>query len=150
MKRGILYLAVLSIMLLQPVRRTDLGKLKPVETVLLYEEDGLVVLITDTEDWGRGATPAEALRNMKEASSGIIYMDTADYLLVEEGAESWISDMDEMLKGNVKICKVAGGVDLQLAATYLRIHTPDLTLKAWNPFVRVPVLVSRNGQLALK
>ena len=49
MKRGILYLAVLSLMLLHPTERADLGKLKPVETVLIYEDRGQVVLETDTE-----------------------------------------------------------------------------------------------------
>lgn len=150
MKRGILYLAVLSIMLLHPTERADLGKLKPVETVLIYEDRGQVVLETDTEDQGRGETPQMALRDMREKSSGIIYMDTADYLLVAEGAESWIPELGKLLKGKVRICMTEKEVDIGDAGSFLAVHKPGCTMETWSPDAKLQLLTVSNGKMRLK
>ena len=150
MKRGILYLAVLSIMLLSPMERTDLGKLKPVETVLIYEDRGRVVLETDTEDRGSGATVELALRDMKENSSGVIYMDTADYLLLGEGAESWVPELRGLLKGKVQVCMAEKEVDIRLAGSFLAVHKPKWTIDTWTLGVKQQKLTVRDGKMKLK
>ena len=150
MKRGILYLAVLSIVLLYPTERTDLGKLKPVEVVLIYEDRGQVVLETDTQDRGSGATPQQALVDMKAGASGVIYMDTADFLLVGRGAERWVEDMRDLLKEDVWICNTELKTDLQTAASYLRMHKPEWTLGTWNPSEKLQVIKSSCGKFWLK
>jgi hypothetical protein len=149
MKRGILYLAVLSIMLLSPMGRTDIGKLRPVETVMLYEAHGQVVLETDTEDRGSGATVALALRDMKENSSGVIYMDTADYLLLGEGAESWVPELRGLLKGKVEVCMAEKEVDIRLAGSFLSVHKPKLTIETWTPEAKQQILRSIDGKMKL-
>lgn len=131
MKRMIFYLALLVAALAIPKDRTDLGKLKPVETVSLYIEKGEVVLATDTEDLGKGKSVDQALENMKETAAGIIYLDTADYLLVRKGAELWIPDMKRQLKGNVRICYAQPAVDITRAASFLTVHRPDMKLEEW-------------------
>ena len=150
MKRGILYLAVLLIMLLHPTERADLGKLKPVETVLIYEDRGQVVLETDTEDQGHGETPQMALKDMREKSSGIIYMDTADYLLVAEGAESWIPELGKLLKGKVRICMTETEVDIRGAGSFLAVHKPRCTMETWTPEAEQQLLTVNNGKMKLR
>lgn len=150
MKRGILYLAVLSIMLLSPIERTDLGKLKPVETVLIYGDRGQVVLETDTEDRGSGATVELALQNMKEKSSGVIYMDTADYLLLGEGGEPWVPKLRGLLKGKVQVCMAEKEVDIRLAGSFLAVHKPEWTVETWIPEARLQVLMVSDGKMKLK
>ena len=150
MKRGILYLAVLSIMLLSPMGRTDIGKLRPVETVMIYEAHGQVVLETDTEDRGSGATVELALQDMKEKSSGVIYMDTADYLLLGEGAESWVPELRGLLKGKVEVCMAEKGVDIRFAGSFLVVHKPKWTVETWIPEARLQVLMVSNGKMKLK
>lgn len=149
MKRGILYLAVLSLMMLYPTERTDLGKLKPVETVMICVEHGRVVLKTDTEDRGSGATPQLALRDMKEKSSGVIYMDTADYLLVGEGAEHWITGLRGLLKGKMRICMAEKAVDIRHAGSFLSVHKPKLTMETWTPEAKQQILTAVDGELKL-
>ena len=150
MKRGILYLAVLLLALLCPTKRTELGKLKPVEAVMLYEENDQVILKTDTEDRGSGATVKQALQNMKESSSGIIYMDTADYLLIEVGAEHWIDELRGVLKKGVRICNVGPGVEPEKAASFLRIHKPQRVLESWTQAAKLQTLTASDGEYLLQ
>ena len=83
MKRLLLYIAALTLLLLAD-RGTDLGSLRPVELVQLTEEKGILVLKTDTGDSGWGLTLGQAVAKLKETTPGQIYLDTADYLLLEE------------------------------------------------------------------
>ena len=150
MKRGILYLAVLSIMLVSPTERTDLGKLKPVEVIMIYEDRGRVVLETDTEDRGRGATLEQALQDMKDKSSGVIYMDTAGYLLLGEGAECRVPELRRLLKGKVRVCMVEKGVDIRLAGSFLAVHKPKWTVETWIPEAKLQALMVSDGKMKLK
>ena len=78
MKRIVLYILLMTAALLAPVERADVGKLRPIETVSVYRENDWVVLRTDTDDVGIGTTAIQALKNMKDSASGIIYLDTAE------------------------------------------------------------------------
>lgn len=149
MRRVLLYIALLAAALAIPVERSDLGKLKPVETVSIYESDGLVTVKTDTEDEGSGGSLEEAILNMKESASGIIYLDTADYLLVTEGTEVWIPELGSVLKESVRICKADAQVDVTIAASYLSVHKPKWALKTWSPETELQVLRMENGRLKL-
>ena len=100
MKRVFLYILILGALFFVPLKRVEIAKLEPVQGVWMYEEDGRIVLETDTKDKGVGTTAKEALENMKKQSSGIIYLDTAQYLLVTN-AEEQISTLKQHLKGSV-------------------------------------------------
>lgn len=149
MRNTALYIVLLAAALLVPAERTDLGKLKPVETVLLYESDGFITVRTDTEDEGSGDTLEKAIQNMKQTASGVIYLDTADYLLVMEGAQVWIPELRGILKENVRICKAEGQVDVLLAASYLSVHKPKWTMETWESQAELQVLRVENERMNL-
>ena len=128
MKRSILYMAALALIFLGG-RGTDIGSLRPVEVVQLTEKAGILMLETDTADQGWGLTVEQAVAKLKETTPGQIYLDTADFLLVEEGLESCLLKMDAYLKKGTRIAYVSEGVDLKSAAEYLRIHKPSATMK---------------------
>ena len=127
---------------------TDIGQLRPVEVVQLYEKNGLLFLETDTEDMGWGLTIDEAVRKLKETTPGQIYLDTADYLLIEEGAEASIPALRPYLKRRTAMAYGPEGVDLQEAAAYLRVHQP--TGIAGNGRDPVEKLVYEGGKMILK
>ena len=125
--RRMLYVSILALLLLGG-RGTDIGRLHPVEVVQVYGKSGLVFLKTDTGDIGWGLTIQEAVKKLKETSTGEIYLDTADYLLLEEGVESSISELQPYLKKKTKMAYCEAGIDLEMAAAYLRMHTPAETV----------------------
>ena len=127
---------------------TDIGQLQPVEVVQLYEKNGLLILKTDTGDMGWGLTVDEAVRKLKETTPGQIYLDTADYLLIEEGVEASIPALRPYLKRRTTMAFGPEGVDLQETAAYLRVHRPSEKVgKGSKPIEK---LVFEGGKIILK
>ena len=145
--RIVLYGLVLALLLLGR-GGTDIGQLQPVEVVQLYEKNGLLILKTDTGDMGWGLTVDEAVRKLKETAPGQIYLDTADYLLIEEGVEASIPALRPYLKRRTTMAFGPEGVDLQETAAYLRVHRPSEKVgKGSKPIEK---LVFEGGKIILK
>ena len=119
--RILLYIIILVAMFFAPVDRLDIAKLEPVEAVAVYMEEGRVTLQTDGENIGSGVTAQEALADLKENALAVIYLDTADYLLVGEGAEEAAKDLQQYLQKSVQIGKYNGG-NIKEEAQYLDVH----------------------------
>ena len=105
----------------------DVGKLSPVQVVLVRNSEQ-VVLLTDTKEQGTGEDVASAVMNMKQTSSSEVFLDTADYLLIEPGAQVWITQLHEYLRPSCNVCYVTGRADLEQAGLFLQLHEPSLTL----------------------
>ena len=118
----ILYAVIIALSLFAPVTRLDIAKLSPVEAVAVYKEYGQVVLKTDEENEGRGENVHLALADLKKKASVIIYLDTARYLLVGEGAAAEAAALQAYLKESVLVGNYAGG-DVKEEAKYLDVHT---------------------------
>ena len=135
-------------LLLMAGRGMDIGRLRPVEVVQLYEKAGLLFLKTDTGDVGWGLTIEQAVGKLKETTPAEIYLDTADYLLLEEGTEAYIPVLKAYLKGRTRVAYALENIDLEEAAAYLRIHRPSESLKrALKPQEK---LEKRAGKIILK
>ena len=140
MKRIVLYMAILALLTLSPVKSADIGTLRPVEVVLVYPQEDTIVLATDTEDTGQGVDVLAALENLKATTPGTIYLDTAEYLLVVEGAEDAAEQLKSVLKRSVRVCMADSAVDLKAAAEYLPVHGDLLRLKNWKTEDKIPRL----------
>ena len=140
MKRILCYTAILAIMLALPVEKADVGNLRPVQVVAIYKENNWFVMETDTEDKGYGGTPEQALQNLKDTSSGIIYLDTAEYLLLTKDTLDAAEELRQELKNSVRLCMTAKPVDLTEVAEYLSVHGNLPKLKAWGKDQELPVL----------
>lgn len=123
----ILYLVILALMLAIPVDRLDIAKLEPVEAVAVYTHRGQVFLVTDTGAKGSGNTAHEALLDMKEKTPAVIYLDTADYLMVAKGADSAAQELLTVLKPGIKQAQYRGG-DVKEETKYLSAHQ-----EKWKP-----------------
>ena len=147
MKRLLLYIAALTLLLLAD-RGTDLGSLRPVELVQLWERNGILILETDTGDRGWGLTIDQAVAKLKETTPGQIYLDTADYLLLEEGTEQYLPQLHDYMKKGTRMAYSVEGLNLRDAAAYLRIHKPSRDIRRW----RKPAekLVLEAGRINLK
>lgn len=127
--RRIVYAVILVLTCFAPVKPLDIAELLPVEAVAVYTDGIQMVLETDTQNIGRGGTIEQALSDLKEKASAVIYLDTAEYLLVSEDAKFALEDLAKFLKPTVKVsdCDVRGRV--KEASEYLRVHPKYKTLK---------------------
>ena len=142
-----LYVAVLALLFLGG-KGTDVGQLRPVEVVQLYEKNGFLLIKTDTGDTGWGVGVEEAVEKLKNTAPGRIYLDTADYLLIEEGLEEYLPAIYLYLKGRTAGAYGLEEMDLQEAAAYLRVHRPLETVgKGENPREK---LIFQGGKIILK
>lgn len=128
MRWSIYTLLILGILVTAP-KGTDVGKLQPIEVVLVSKRDDMVMIETDTGDKGIGQSINEAVSDLKQRSPGAVILKTAEYLLVEKGTETFLRDMKGVVKGNIRVCRVQGSADLRLVAGYLNIHRPQMCLR---------------------
>ena len=138
--RGILYVLILSTLFLVPLNRVEIANLKPVQAVWMHLENGNVVLLTDTEDMGAGASVKDALSNMKQKSNGIVYLDTAEYLFVASSAIERILDVRPYMKPSVRLCVWDGEGEFKDAVQYVDSHKIGIKLNEWNGVGILPEL----------
>lgn len=147
MKRWVLYVAVLTLLGASTSRDTDIGKLAPVEAVWLTENNGQIYLECDTGDAGRGETLQDALKDMKAAALGTIFLETADYLIVEQGREALLEQAYDLLRPSCKICVAQSKPDLQNVAMFLNAHEPTVTLRQYQvEQKKLPTLREEEGR----
>ena len=72
MKRILLYVLVMAAALIVPVKSNDVGKLRPVQAVMVSREAGSVIIRTDTDDTGTGTDVLSALENLKATTPAVI------------------------------------------------------------------------------
>lgn len=144
--KWILYIVLFLGAILVPGKATDVGQLIPVEVVAVSEKQGSIILETDTGDWGRGETMAEAIGNMEKHAPGVIYLDTAEYLIVEEGIDPCL--LLPWLKGNVRVC-IGADLPLQEIAEFLAIHKPGIRLKDVSDPAQLQKIREENGAFDL-
>lgn len=128
---------------------TDIAKLAPVGVVWLSESDGQVYLETDTGDFGVGKDMRAALEDMKATASGTVFLDTADYLIVEQGCEDLLDQTYTFLRPSCMICMAEKIPDLESVTEYLSAHEPELTLREYRVEKgEIPELVEQEGRFA--
>lgn len=138
--RIVLYVLILAALFFVPLQRVEIANLEPIQAVWMYRENGNVVLETDTEDKGSGVTVADALTDMKNNSSGIVYLDTAQYLFVSEAATEEIRVAQPYLKNSVRLCIWDGQGDFENAVKYADSHKIGLKIREWEKVGNLPEL----------
>ena len=131
--RKVLYLLLLASLFFVPLQRVEIAKLLPVEAVAVYMDGNQVVLETDTEHIGTGNTAEEALESLKIGTPKIIYLDTAEYLLVAEDAVSQVDHLRQYLKPSTKVCVCDARGGVKNTAEYLDVHEKLPKLRHWKP-----------------
>jgi len=120
--RVLLYTVILALLFLAPLERLDVAHLEPVQTLAVRVEENTVELETDTGNKGRGTTVAEAVEDLEAKTSGVIYLDTAQYLLLTESAASVAEDLRSYLRSDIRVCIWDGEGSVAGAAQYLEIR----------------------------
>jgi len=140
MMRVVLYAVILGALFFAPLERMDIANLEPIQAVWIYEDAGDIILETDTEDRGVGKTVRDALEDMKQNSAGIVYLDTAQYLFVKDGAQMHIDALRPFLKEGVRLCLWNGQGELTDAIKYADAHRIGEKMRDWKEDVKLPNL----------
>jgi hypothetical protein len=130
MKKWLLLTAVLiavAILSHRPHPARDVAKLEPVQTVYVYLKGGNLCIETDTGASGSGNTLMEAAADLKASASGEIFLDTAEFLLIDPQV-TITADFHILLRPTCKVTITESPPDLQAASAYLTVHTPTTTL----------------------
>ena len=149
MKRVFLYIVILITVLLIPVKRTDVGKLQPVQTIAIYKEGERYVIRTDTDDVGYGQNLQEAVDDLIATTPAVIYLDTAEYLLLDEASETEIESLRSVLKPSISLYHTEDKPDLRNVSKFLSVNDKGPKLKSWKKGVVLPELVAKNNRLVL-
>ena len=150
MKKILLYILLLGAALIFPAEGIDVGKLLPVELVQLDKMGDTVVISTDAGTTGTGETVKAAIRDMEKTAAGIVFLDTADYLLVKESAIEEVESIKEHLKPSVRVCIQHVEMNLKDAAAYLSVHRPEHQLRSCQDPQSLQILTEENGKVILK
>ena len=130
MKKWLIFLAVLTavaILSRRPHPARDVARLEPVQAVYIYQKNGTLCIETDTGAAGSGKTLTEAAADLKASASGEIFLDTAQFLLIDPEV-TITADFHTLLRPTCGVTFTHATPDLQAAADYLTIHQPFVTL----------------------
>ena len=119
MKRMLLYIVVISLSFLAPLNKVDVATLAPVEAISICKSNGVIIIETDTGEYGEGTSINDALNELKANSLNKVYLDTTKYLLVHDNAVDLIVFLRTQLKGTVKLCMWRGECNLKDVIKYL-------------------------------
>lgn len=130
--RRILYIIILALLFFAPVKRLDVAKLEPVQTVAVYMQDDQIVIETDTDNIGKGSTVHDAIDDLEQTTPGVIYLDTAEYLLLSKNAIIYIDAIRQYLAQNVRVCLWDEEGSVKDAAKYLSVRKNLPKIKEFN------------------
>ena len=147
MKRLIFYILITALVLWLPVQGSDVGKLRPVQAVWVYKENDWLVIQTDTGDIGIGETVGQALKNMEDTTSGVIYLDTADYLLLSKDTEDAAVELQKVLKPKTQMCYAESEIDIKEVGRFLSAHGALPELKEWKKGRELPIITTFRKRL---
>ena len=130
MKKWLVFAAAVTavaILSRRPHPARDVARLEPVQAVYIYQKNGTLCIETDTGAAGSGNTLAEAAADLKASASGEIFLDTAEFLLIDPEV-TITTDFHTLLRPTCGVTFTHATPDLQAAADYLTIHQPFVTL----------------------
>ena len=131
---------VLALVIAAPARPTNISKLLPMRAIGIYKEESWFRIETDTGNRGFGGTVTQALRNMKDTASGIVCLDTVEFLIVTKDTQKEVAELESELRPSVRLCLTATEIGLEETVKYLDAHGGLPTLRTWKNRQELPII----------
>lgn len=129
----------------------DVAALKPVEVLYVDSKNGSYYLFTDTGQQGSGKTVQLAIKDLKARSSGKVFLNTAEHLLISPVAWEAVGRFSQYLRPDCGVVIAVGQPDMKNVPDFLQTHKPDVTLNDLRAGERgIPVLYSGEGGMCLE
>lgn len=143
---AILLVAVLGWL---PFQGTDVATLEPAEALYVSLEEQVLVE-TDGGWFGRGETVEQAIADLKESAPGQVFLQTVDYLLLQEGSEEVLPALYSHLRSGCSVCRIEEKPDVEKASAYLRTHRPGMTIQHYRAGKKeIPILIMEEERACL-
>lgn len=119
---------VVSAVNLLPFSGTDVAKLHPVEVLAVSRESGYLAIHTDTGLVGRGEDLRTAFQRLERISTGEVFFDTANYLLISQDCLDAVEGLSCYLRPACQVYLYNDKELLEDVAKYLENHKSHITL----------------------
>ena len=130
-----------------PFSGTDVGKLHPVEVLAVSAAEDEIRIETDTGVAGMGETVDKAIENLKLLAAGKIFLETANYLLVQEDCIHLLDDFFGLLRPACQVYAYAGDGRWDGVAKYLESHPSGVTLLGYRQGIKeIPKLLAQGEE----
>lgn len=113
---------------LLPFFGTDVGKLHPVEVLVVTAKGDGITVETDTGLHGAGITVEAAIENLRLTSAGEIFLDTANYLLLSGESVHLLNGFSGFLRPACQVYVYSGDGKWDNVAKYLESHPSNVTI----------------------
>lgn len=120
--------AVAAVMMGRLFPRTDIEELEPVQVIYIRQAQGNLLIETDLGHTGAGQDLEEAVADLKRSASATVFLDTADFLILDTDRTVRLCDAAEFLRPGIRVCLTDGISDLQAAGKFLSVHGSPVTL----------------------
>ena len=129
MKKWIIPVLALLALTLLPSPGTELGELQPISLLMVEAAGKEIRLSTDTMDAGVGETLDGALRNLEDTTTGHVFLDTVENLVITKETRFLLPELKRLLRPTVRVCMTEAELDMETASDYLHSHTPQTELR---------------------
>ena len=140
MKNRIVILLALLVFTALPSSGTELGELHPVSLLVIRTQGKKLQLLTDTMDMGEGETLDAALRNLEDTTSGHLFLDTVENLILTEETQFLIPQLRQILRPGVAVCATKSELNPETASEYLNSHIPRYKLSDVDEYTPLQML----------
>lgn len=140
-----------------PLESRDVAELEPARVLLVRTEKGSVEVACESAA-GSGRTLDEALTDMQNTAEGVLFLDTAEQILLHASAHELLPQAAQSgyLRPAAKVYLVEGELpEAERAAEYLQTHSGQATLGRVHAALAgaggtvLPHLQNREGRLCL-
>ena len=120
--RTIIYICILVVLFFVPLDRVNISDLLPIEAVSIDVVNDNIIVETDLGNVGVGGTVSDAVKNLKDNTPAIVYLDTVKYLVVSTDANMYAEEFKQWIRSGVDVYvgDITGSVEDALA--YLKAH----------------------------
>lgn len=132
MKRWIWYLGALGIVMAldwMPFFGADVASLHPVEVIRIWADQNGITVQTDTGSMGRGGSIAHAFEDLENTTSGRIFLETAEFVLINREGTALLPELSGYLRPACGVCVLEGQWLPEQVGRFLDTHRPGYSLQ---------------------
>ena len=129
-----------------PFNGTDIGKLHPVEVIRIATENGSVYIETDSGISGVGENLEEAIYDMKQSASGHVFLETANFVLIDALDSQLLLAIGEYFRPACQIYLYSGDGEMENIGKYLESHPSQVTALSYRQGVEEIPHIIINGE----
>lgn len=126
----LVFAAAICALGLWPSKAHDAAELLPAQILVVDASQGEVTVSAESGVTGVGARFEDALLDMERHAPGVLFLDTAEYVVLTRRAWYLLPQIapSQSLRPSARLVQADVAVEPSEALSFLQAHTPELTL----------------------